>query len=178
MPDAYPLLASEQRDQLRSLEQNAENPLLTRKSLGDIQGEFEISRFPFPQCILKRRDICNGSLIWGKHADLYAAPPSDPRMSFLLNKDHARLPERMYLQICGRDPLRDEAFLWEKLVREGSRSRSKIHVYQGMPHGFWRFLQMEASRGWIEDLIEGVLFLLGSGEDREKGELDVEVKAL
>lgn len=40
MPDAYSLLASEQRDQLRSLEQNAENPLLTRKSLGDIQGEF------------------------------------------------------------------------------------------------------------------------------------------
>jgi len=38
LPQAYGLLSPEQRDRLRSLEQNAENPLLTGKSLGDIQG--------------------------------------------------------------------------------------------------------------------------------------------
>lgn len=122
--------------------------------------------------------------IWliSKLIEIYAAPPSDPRMSFLLNKNHSRLPKRVYLQVCGRDPLRDEAFLWEKLVREASESKSKIHVYQGMPHGFWRFLQMEASRRWIDDLVEGVKFLLegreDGREDSRKGELEIEVKGL
>ncbi|KAF2823432.1 alpha/beta-hydrolase, partial [Ophiobolus disseminans] len=147
MPDAYSLLSSEHRDQLRSFEQNAENELLTSKSLGDIE-------------------------------KLYGAPPSDPRISFLLNEDHSRLPKRLYLQICGRDPLRDETFLWEKLVRESSGSRSKVHIYQGMPHGFWRFLQMEASRTWIEDLVEGVGFLLESGKNEDVGDVELEVKAL
>ncbi|KUI58622.1 hypothetical protein VP1G_05886 [Cytospora mali] len=39
MPQAYHLLDPETRGQLLSLEQNAENPLLTRKSLMDIQGQ-------------------------------------------------------------------------------------------------------------------------------------------
>ncbi|XDG04598.1 hypothetical protein ABKA04_004213 [Annulohypoxylon sp. FPYF3050] len=39
MPDAYPLAPSEIRDQLLSLEQNAINPMLTAKSLRDIQGQ-------------------------------------------------------------------------------------------------------------------------------------------
>jgi len=45
LPQAYGLLSPELRDSLRSLEQNAENPLLTGKSLGDIQGLFLISSF-------------------------------------------------------------------------------------------------------------------------------------
>lgn len=121
--------------------------------------------------------IRNGSLT-RQCIELYGAPPSDPRISFLLNKDHSRLPKRVYLQICGRDTLRDEAFLWEKLVRAGSGSRSKVHVYQGMPHGFWRFLQMEASQRWIEDLVEGVGFLVEGGMDDKREEVEVEVKGL
>jgi hypothetical protein len=46
LPQAYGLLSPEQRDRLRSPEQNAENPLLTGKSLGDIQGLFFISLLP------------------------------------------------------------------------------------------------------------------------------------
>jgi hypothetical protein len=54
--------------------------------------------------------MLNGALI-RKCLDLYAAPLLDPRMSFLLKTDHSRLPERVYLQICGGDPMRDEALL-------------------------------------------------------------------
>lgn len=99
LPSAYQHLNPALRSQLLSLEQNAQNPLLTAKSLGDIQ-------------------------------DLYGCPPEDPRVSFLLNQRHAGLPYRLYMQVCGRDPLRDEAFLWEKLVREasGERFQSKIHL--------------------------------------------------
>jgi acetyl esterase/lipase len=39
MPNAYCLMPPEQRAELLSLEQNAENPLLTPKSLADIQGQ-------------------------------------------------------------------------------------------------------------------------------------------
>ncbi|KAK0724660.1 Alpha/Beta hydrolase protein [Lasiosphaeris hirsuta] len=128
LPQAYHLLPQEQRDQLLSLEQNAENPLLTKKSLSDIQ-DFVV---------------------------IYGSPPEDKRVSFLLNDDHTSLPKRAYFQICGRDPLRDEAFLWQKLLQEYSGTKSKIDMYTGMPHGFWRFLDMQASHEWLDDLVVGV----------------------
>ncbi|KAK4646995.1 uncharacterized protein QC761_0024720 [Podospora bellae-mahoneyi] len=128
LPQAYHLLPPEQREQLLSLEQNAENPLLTKKSLADIQA-------------------------------IYGSPPEDPRISFLLNKDHNNLPKRAYFQICGRDPLRDEAFLWQKLLEKHSGTRSRVHLYTGMPHGFWRFLEMKASQEWLDDLLDGIRYL-------------------
>lgn len=106
-----------------------------------------------------------------QNTELYGSPPSDKRISFLLNKDHTNLPGRAYFQICGGDPLRDEAFLWQKLLREHSGTRSKVHLYSGMPHGFWRFLDMPASREWLDDLVDGVGFLC-RGEDTEDGDGD------
>ncbi|KAI1462858.1 Alpha/Beta hydrolase protein [Annulohypoxylon moriforme] len=145
MPDAYPLAPPEVRDQLLSLEQNAINPMLTAKSLNDIQG-------------------------------VYGAPPDDPRVSFLLNNDHSNLPQRVYFQICGGDPLRDEAFMWQKLLEKHSGTRSKIHLYSGLPHGFWRFLSMKASQEWLGDLVEGIRYLTLPNE--QVGDSEVVVKGL
>ncbi|KAL2821795.1 Alpha/Beta hydrolase protein [Aspergillus cavernicola] len=143
MPQAYAAAPPEWTEKhLLSLEQNAENPLLTRKSLTDIQ-------------------------------ELYGCPPEDTRISFLLNKGHSGLPGRAYFQICGRDPLRDEAFLWQKLLKEYSGTKSKIHVYSGQPHGFWRFLQMEVSRGWLDDVVEGIAFLIQGEEPVHETEMVV-----
>lgn len=100
-------------------------------------------------------------------AEAYKSPPEDPRISFLLNTDHTRLPGRAYFQICGLDPLRDEALLWEKLARSHSGTRSKVDLYSGLPHGFWRFPQLQASRGWLDDLVAGFRFLLSSGDASE-----------
>ncbi|KAL9636855.1 MAG: hypothetical protein Q9164_002559 [Protoblastenia rupestris] len=100
MPQAYHLVPPELKDQLLSLEQNADNPMLTRKSLTDIQ-----------------------------------------------------------------DPLRDEAFLWQKLLQKHSGTKTKIHLYSGMPHGFWRFLQLKASQEWLDDLVEGIGFLCASEDE-------------
>jgi acetyl esterase/lipase len=108
--------------------------------------------------------------------ELYGSPPEDPRISFLLNRDHSGLPKRAYFQICGRDPLRDEAFLWEKLLQQHSGTKSRIHLYSGMPHGFWRFLQMRASQEWLSDLEEGVRFLCAA--DGESAERDLIIKGL
>ncbi|KAL4735230.1 Alpha/Beta hydrolase protein [Aspergillus similis] len=145
MPQAYAAAPSEWTEKhLLSLEQNAENPLLTRKSLMDIQ-------------------------------ELYGCPPEDPRISFLLNKDHTGLPGRAYFQICGRDPLRDEAFLWQKLLAEYSGTKSKIHLYSGQPHGFWRFLQMEISQRWLDDVVEGIAFLIKGEEPVQQTELIIKL---
>jgi acetyl esterase/lipase len=145
MPQAYPLAPTEWTEKhLLSLEQNADNPLLTRKSLTDIQ-------------------------------DLYGCPPEDPRISFLLNKDHSKLPGRAYFQICGRDPLRDEAILWQRLLERHSGTKSKIHLYSGQPHGFWRFLQKEVSQGWLDDVVDGIGFLCAEEERAQQTELVVKV---
>ncbi|KAK4178433.1 AB hydrolase superfamily protein B1A11.02 [Triangularia setosa] len=142
LPQAYHLLPVDQREQLLSLEQNAENPLLTKKSLSDIQV-------------------------------IYGSPPEDPRISFLLNKDHRELPKRVYFQICGRDPLRDEAFLWKKLLEGHSGTKSMVHLYTGMPHGFWRFLEMKTSQEWLEDLVEGIRYLCEPEDEAKKTKLIV-----
>ena len=71
----------------------------------------------------------------------------------------------MYFQICGQDPLRDEAFLWQKLLQKYSGTKTKIHLYSGMPHGFWRFLQLKAGQEWLYDLVEGIEFLCASEDE-------------
>lgn len=92
--------------------------------------------------------------------DILKAPPSDPRISFLLNPSHSDLPVRAYFQIAGLDPIRDEAMLFDRLLREESSAKTLLHIYDGLPHGFWRFQQLPASQQWAEDLFEGVEFLL------------------
>lgn len=158
MPEAYGNLPAELRNQLLSLEQNNDNPLLTRKSLHDIQGMF----FNMFKIFTTKFDT-----------ELYKCTPDDPRISFLLNTDHSNLPRRAYFQICGRDPLRDEAFLWQKLLRSNAGAKCKTHLYSGMPHGFWRFLQMRASQGWADDMVEGIGFLLKPEDEVEENEIEV-----
>jgi len=165
MPQDYHLLPHEQTDQLLSLAQNAENPMLTRKSLTDIQGQqlccLKDTIALILLILLIRRNAC---------VELYGSPPADPRVSFLLNETHSNLPSRAYFQICGGDVLRDEAFLWQKLLRKHSGTISKTHLYSGMPHGFWGFLQMKASQEWLEDLVEGIRSLCDV--EKEVGEKD------
>lgn len=62
--------------------------------------------------------------------------------------------------ICGWDPRRDEALLFGDLLKEAG-TQVKEFVYPGLPHGFWTTCpDLEVSRAWEEDLVEGVKFLL------------------
>ncbi|KAB5554872.1 hypothetical protein GE09DRAFT_142470 [Coniochaeta sp. 2T2.1] len=104
MSQAYHLVTPEWREQLLSLEQNAENPLLTKTSLSQIEGELGGCANGLSAPIIATGTLLMVSLLFG-------SPPNDARISFLLNKDHTNLPTRAYLQVFGRDPLRGEAFL-------------------------------------------------------------------
>ncbi|KAK7027246.1 hypothetical protein VNI00_015335 [Paramarasmius palmivorus] len=91
--------------------------------------------------------------------DLYNPDPFDPRASPVLLPSHAGLPPA-YFQICGQDPLRDEGFLYEKLLRNAG-VKTKVDVYKGVPHGFdIAAPNIPLGKKCEEDFDEGVRWLL------------------
>ncbi|KAJ5086430.1 alpha/beta-hydrolase [Penicillium alfredii] len=88
-------------------------------------------------------------------AGIYGAPPDDKRLSLLLVPSHANLARRAVSYVYGWDPHRDEALLFEQLLREQGIS-TQCYLYPGLPHGFWTtWPDLEVSKGWQRDLIEG-----------------------
>lgn len=86
---------------------------------------------------------------------------ADPKMSVLLwPSGHKDLPPQ-YFEICGSDPLRDEALIYERVLRDECGVKTKVDVYPGLPHGFWQlFPQMKGSEGFVADSMAGVKWLL------------------
>ncbi|KAL0578339.1 hypothetical protein V5O48_003653 [Marasmius crinis-equi] len=96
--------------------------------------------------------------------DAYNPVPTDPKASPLLFPSHKGLPAA-YLQICGMDPVRDEAFLYEKILKaEGVPT--KFDIYPGLPHGFVGVApQITQGKKYIQDFGLGVGWLLKQGKD-------------
>lgn len=79
----------------------------------------------------------------------------------LFDTGHHDLPPSCF-QICGQDPLRDEALIFERIMREDEGIPTKVYVYPGQPHGFHSVApSMKASEQFMEDSVEGVGWLLG-----------------
>ncbi|KAK2017799.1 alpha/beta-hydrolase [Colletotrichum eremochloae] len=73
---------------------------------------------------------------------------------------HKGLPP-VYLQVAGLDPLRDEALIYERVLREEAGVATKLDIYPGLPHYFWtNFPRLEKSRQFVEDSVKGVRWLL------------------
>ncbi|CZT17551.1 related to Putative sterigmatocystin biosynthesis lipase/esterase STCI [Ramularia collo-cygni] len=85
----------------------------------------------------------------------------DPLFSPLIwPTGHRGLPPH-YFQVCGADPLRDEALIYERLLREKEGVKTRLDIYKGQPHGFWSiFPQMKAAQKFVEDSVKGVEWLL------------------
>ena len=59
------------------------------------------------------------------------------------------------------DPLRDEALIFERILREEEKIATKVNVYEGMPHGFWAIYdQMPSAATFINESVKGVQWLL------------------
>ncbi|KAF2480820.1 alpha/beta hydrolase fold-domain-containing protein [Neohortaea acidophila] len=84
----------------------------------------------------------------------------NPIFSPLLWKTgHANLPAS-YFQICGQDPLRDEALIAERILREEG-VKTKVEVYPGQPHGFHSVAPtIKGSKKFVDDSVKGVKWLL------------------
>lgn len=85
----------------------------------------------------------------------------DPLFSPLLWKTgHKDLPPT-YLQIAGLDPLRDEALIYERELREKNGIKTKVDVYPGVPHGFWSvFPNLKITQKFNQDSVTGIKWLL------------------
>ncbi|KAF8514727.1 alpha/beta hydrolase fold-domain-containing protein [Hysterangium stoloniferum] len=106
--------------------------------------------------------ILSGELIrlfW----EIYHGPhASNPEVSPLLAASFEGLP-RTYIQINGMDPLRDEAILYNKLLREAGVP-TMVDMYPGFPHGFHEhFPDLTASRRQSRQLRAGIGWLLRGG---------------
>lgn len=82
-------------------------------------------------------------------------------MSPLLWKSgHKDQPPQVFM-IAGMDPLRDEALVYERILRGEYGVKTKVEMYPGLPHGFWGlFPQMKASQKFLEDSVAAVKWLL------------------
>ncbi|KAK8159459.1 Alpha/Beta hydrolase protein [Phyllosticta citrichinensis] len=70
----------------------------------------------------------------------------------------------VFFQVCGLDPLRDEALIFERELRTVHKTPTRLMVYPGLPHGFWGFFpQLKATAKWWRETIEGLRWLLERG---------------
>jgi acetyl esterase/lipase len=75
-------------------------------------------------------------------------------------KGHAGMPPA-YFQVCGLDPVRDEALVYEKVLREEYGIDTKVDVCAGLPHAFWQvYPAFEKGKDAIEDMMNGFKWLL------------------
>ncbi|KAK7460934.1 hypothetical protein VKT23_008862 [Stygiomarasmius scandens] len=95
----------------------------------------------------------------------YKGPPSDPFMSPLLASSHKGLPPA-FIQVNGLDPLRDEAYLYEKVLKKDGCS-TKLIGYPGVPHGgLYIFPQKELGKKMRKDFHDGLQWLLSLSPEK------------
>lgn len=77
-----------------------------------------------------------------------------------LDRGHEGVPPA-YFQVCGLDPLRDEALIYERILREEAGVKTTLDLYKGLGHYFWtNWPGLEMSRVFVEDTVKGVRWLL------------------
>ncbi|KAB2573784.1 hypothetical protein DBV05_g7586 [Lasiodiplodia theobromae] len=92
---------------------------------------------------------------------IYNPERTSPLFSpFIWPTGHKGLPPTV-IYVCGMDPLRDEALLYERLIRTEYEVRTKLVIYPGLPHAFWSFFpSLESSKKAVADVTEGFGWLL------------------
>ncbi|KAK6194266.1 pre-mRNA-splicing factor rse1 [Pestalotiopsis sp. IQ-011] len=96
------------------------------------------------------------------------ARPVDALMAPFQFGSHEDLPPA-YFQVCGLDPLRDEALIYERILREECGIATRLDLYKGFGHYFWtNFPLLEQSRGFVEDTVRGARWLLEQGRGESK----------
>lgn len=83
-------------------------------------------------------------------------------------KGHKDLPPALF-QIDGLDPLRDEAIIYERVLREENGIKTKSYIYPGLPHGHWGFFPfLKGSEKFRQEQVDGMGWLLGREPDFSK----------
>ncbi|KAF7192446.1 AB hydrolase superfamily protein B1A11.02 [Pseudocercospora fuligena] len=89
---------------------------------------------------------------------------TNPLFNPLLHPNLKSLPA-CYQQVSGLDPLRDEALLYDRVLREENGIKTKVDVYDGHGHMFWtNWPTLERSKEFVKDTLEGFKWLLEAGK--------------
>lgn len=113
-----------------------------------------------------REDLKDGYTLTSKSIALYdeELQPDfqSPLWSPLLwPTGHADMPPTFF-QVCGADLLRDDALIYERELRLKNDVKTKLIVYQGLPHVFWyTHPSLRASKQFAQDTVSGLGWLLG-----------------
>lgn len=65
---------------------------------------------------------------------------------------------RTVMLVAGMDLLRDEALDYEKRLKEQA-VETKCHVFSGLPHGFYRHLELSATDEWFKSIADGIAWI-------------------
>ncbi|KAF5604317.1 sterigmatocystin biosynthesis lipase esterase STCI [Fusarium pseudocircinatum] len=95
--------------------------------------------------------MINASTGLDKHVD-------DGWLFPLLSSNLAKFPPT-YLVACGADPLRDDNVAMEHELR-CKGVKVKLDMYGGLPHVFWMFPTLSATKTFIGNLLAGIKFIL------------------
>lgn len=80
-------------------------------------------------------------------------------------KGHAGLPP-MVFQVDGMDPLRDEAIIFERVLRQDYGVKTRLYIYPGLPHGHFGFFpSLNDSAEFRKEQVEGMGWLLDKTPD-------------
>ncbi|KAG5791036.1 hypothetical protein H9Q69_009914 [Fusarium xylarioides] len=95
--------------------------------------------------------MINASTGLDKHAD-------DQWLFPLLSSHLAKFP-LTYVVACGADPLRDDNVAMEHEL-QSKGVKVKLDIYEGLPHVFWMFPTLSATKTFIGNLLAGIKFIL------------------
>lgn len=84
-----------------------------------------------------------------------------------VGEDHLYLKEhgtRVYVQACGQDVSRDDALIYEHVLREEVGVETRLDLYSGFGHCFWAlpgpYAELKLSKQRVTDTVEGFDWLL------------------
>ena len=92
--------------------------------------------------------------------EIYKPDPKSPLWDPFNHADGHKGVAKAYFQVAGLDPLRDEAVLYDRVLREAG-VLTRFDLYAGFGHMFWtNFPEVEASARFVKDTLVGMTWLL------------------
>ncbi|KAF2134974.1 alpha/beta-hydrolase, partial [Dothidotthia symphoricarpi CBS 119687] len=91
---------------------------------------------------------------------IYGPDAHSPLWDPFNHRDGHKRVAKAFFQVGGLDPLRDEAILYDRVLREAG-VLTRVELYKGYGHMFWtNYPELEASKSFVNDTLVGMRWLL------------------